>query len=96
MKITAQQRFETYGNFLNSDQGMLFVKDFLELTGTFEQTFVPNDPLTSAFNEGRRAAGRLLMGILNQTPDMLAKASQQAREMALLEQLQEQENSFYE
>lgn len=47
----------------------------------FEQSFVPNDPLTSAFREGERAVGlRLLSVVMLHCPDQYVQAARESNE----------------
>lgn len=93
--ITSMQRFEVYSTLFSSEQGKAFLHDFLDLTGVFKQSFSSNDPHQTAFNEGMRHAGSLLMQIVDQSPEVLSKTIQQVREAERFHMIQQQEDNLY-
>jgi hypothetical protein len=70
---------------LSTPRGRRFVWRVLAIARTYEQSFT-GDPLTTAFNEGRRAVGNQILAELNETaPDafvlMLREQQRAAREV---------------
>lgn len=50
---------------MNDKRGRRFVWRLLEETKAYSSTFVPGDPASSAFLEGKRAAGLFLLDAIN-------------------------------
>lgn len=76
----ALKRFQGYSKLFNSPEGKEFINDFMGMCGVFDQTYVSGDPTQTAFNEGKRYAGSMLMRILNTSPEIVSRLVQQQQE----------------
>lgn len=57
-----KEKSKLYKKVFNSPEGKKVVRDLMECGMIFGQTHVPNDPYSSAFNEGQR---RIVLRLLS-------------------------------
>lgn len=57
---------------LRHQQGVRFLRRLLQMTGVWSASYVTNDPLAMAYNEGRRAVGMYVLQLVQlQAPEMM-------------------------
>ena len=77
---------EDLRTILKTKWGRRFVWRFMSIAGVFTQSFVPDSPEATAFNEGRRSIGNtLLRQVIDINPEaylQMVKASKKEEEYA--------------
>ena len=77
-RIAERARAEVVANLMSTTQGREWLWDILSNCQIFSSTFT-GDPLTTAFNEGKRAMGlSLLATVLTTCPDQYITAQREA------------------
>jgi len=75
---------EDLRTILKTKWGRRFVWRFMSRCGIFSQSFVPDDPYATAFNEGRRSVGNtLLKQVIDINPEayiLMTKAAKKEEE----------------
>lgn len=66
-------RNTAYKTIFNTPQGKEVLKDLLKFCHFDSPTFMPNDPYTSAFNEGKRRVALRILGIMNMDEEAMNK-----------------------
>ena len=67
--LARQRELSDLSEIMSSDAGKRFIWRLLERTGVYQQTFVPDSPHSTSFNEGRRSVGNRLLVDINSDPD---------------------------
>ena len=74
------RRTKLYKQIFNTPEGQDVLKFLAVEAGAYGMSFVPNDPYSTAFNEGKRQMYSHIIGVLNQNEDLLRRAVQQEQE----------------
>ena len=85
------QKIRLFRKIFKGPEGIEALKYLAQECGAYEQTYVKNDALTTAFNEGRRSMYLLLIKMINQDELTIQRALQQEQEQA---QIRAANNSF--
>jgi hypothetical protein len=65
-ELRGKQRESDLRSILQTPEGKRFMWYLLSDTNIFGMTFVPDDPYQTAFNEGRRNVGTMLLALINE------------------------------
>lgn len=65
-KLAEDQEVSDLKRILSSELGRRFVRRLLDQSRVFMLSFVTGDPLTTSFNEGRRAWGNRQVALINE------------------------------